>query len=167
MMTLTSATANKMLKQLNNELQWMYSSEDRDRTYIRISGEQPIIPDYNYSETRAKARQFIDKIGRLKHALNVFNTTTTVPDTGLTIDQLLVHMAMLNKEKAILERFRRTPAQAVRESIRCTNSLPEYDVANFDTKEAEADYKKLEEEIARMQTALDTVNSTVTFEVWL
>jgi hypothetical protein len=41
----------------------------------------------------------------------------------------------------------------------------EYNYSNYDIEQAEADYEKAADELARAQTALDTVNTTVEFEV--
>lgn len=159
-MKMTSAIANKLLKQLNNELNYAYQQEARDNTYIQISGEDPIVPDYDIAKTRGTIEAIQDRIVRIKHALNTFNTNTVVPGTNMTIDQLLVKMSMLNREKTQLETMRNMPKKRVRQTIRCTSSLPEYDVANFDPNAAAALYDAKVKEIADLQLALDAVNSS-------
>lgn len=166
MKTMTSATANKMLKQLNNDLAYAYQQENQDNTYIRISGETPIIPDYNIHSKRAEITAIQDRIIRVKHALNAFNARCVVPNTGgLTIDQVLVKMSMLNREKTQMESMRAIPKQRPRQTLRCTSNTPEYDVANFDPKEAGEYYNEVSKKLTNMQLALDAVNSTETFEV--
>jgi hypothetical protein len=45
------------------------------------------------------------------------------------------------------------------------SSIIDYEYANYDIELAEADYKKVCEEIGRIQAALDVVNSTVQMEI--
>lgn len=165
MKTITSAIANKMLKQLNSDLSYAYQQENLNNTYVLISGEAPIVPEYDIEKKREEIAAIQDRIVKIKHALNEFNAVTTVPGTGLTIDALLVKMAMLNTEKNQLAGMRGMAPQRPRQTLRCTSNLPEYDMANFDPKVAGAIYDKLVKEIADMQLTLDTVNSTVSFQV--
>lgn len=165
MKTMTSAVANKMLKQLNNDLAYAYQQENQNNTYVRISGEEPVVPEYDIEKKREEVAAIQARIVKIKHALNEFNAVTTVPGTGLTIDALLVKMAMLNTERNQLAGMRGMAPQKPRQTIRCTSNLPEYDMANFDPKVAGAMYDKLAKEIADIQLALDTVNSTVSFQV--
>lgn len=165
MKTMTSAVANKMLKQLNSDLSYAYQQENLNNTYVLISGEDPVVPEYDIEKKREEVRAIQDRIVKIKHALNEFNAVTTVPGTGLTIDALLVKMAMLNTEKMQLSGMRGMAPQRPKQTLRCTSNLPEYDMANFDPKVAGAMYDKLVKEIADMQLALDTVNSTVQFQV--
>lgn len=164
-MQMTSATANKYLKQLNSDLNYVYQQETRDNTFIKISGEDPIVPDYSLNGTRERVKGIMDQIVAVKHAINVFNTTTIVGDTGLTVDQVLVKMSILNKEKERLENMRSMPKSRVRQTIRCTSSLPEYDMANYEPKAAEAIYDSLVKQVTDLQLALDATNSKVTFDV--
>ena len=46
-----------------------------------------------------------------------------------------------------------------------SSNFVEYNYSNYDIEQAEADYEKAADELARAQTALDTVNTTVEFEV--
>ena len=36
------------------------------------------------------------KIRKLKHTINVFNTMTVIPEFGITIDEMLVYLPQLN-----------------------------------------------------------------------
>ena len=50
------------------------------------------------------------------------------------------------------------------ESMKSSN-LIEYTYANYDIEQAEADYQSTSDELARVQNALDLINSTVQFEI--
>ena len=104
----------------------------------------------------------------MKHALNVFNATTTVD--GMTIDEILVYLPQLRDRKTRLSYMvGRMPKQRARSSVlsRYSGQTPiiDYEYANYDIQKAEADYRAVSEEIARLQTKLDAVNSTKTFEL--
>ncbi len=103
----------------------------------------------------------------MKHAVNVFNSTTTVE--GMTIDEILVYLPQLRDRKNKLSRMiGRMPKQRAMSSVlsRYSGQTPiiDYEYANYDIRKAEADYRAVSEEIARLQTKLDAVNSTRTFE---
>ena len=40
------------------------------------------------------------KIRKLKHTINVFNTTTVIPEFGITIDEMLVYLPQLNTRES-------------------------------------------------------------------
>ena len=73
---------------------------------------------------------------------------------------MLVYIPQLTARKRKLDKMR---ANLPKERITAFSSnFVEY---NYDIDKAEADYEKAADELARAQTALDTVNTTVTFEV--
>ena len=81
----------------------------------------------------------------------------------MTIDQMLVYIPQLTARKRKLDKMR---ANLPKERITAFSSnFVEYNYSNYDIDKAEADYEKATDELARAQTALDTVNTTVTFEV--
>jgi hypothetical protein len=49
-MRATSAYANKMLKQLNEEKEFWLNKEKDSMLYVAAAEEVPVIPDYNYVE---------------------------------------------------------------------------------------------------------------------
>lgn len=162
---LTSAAANKLLKSYNEQLQHLYSMECQRRTYTEVQGIEPVVPEYDYDATREKINGLCEKIANLKHAINVFNVNTVVGDTEMTIDQLLIRMAQLNREKSTLDVMRSTEPKSMKNSsvLRGSNQV-EYIVANYDPKSVQCHYDKLYQLISDLQVQLDTVNTTLTFE---
>ena len=47
-------------------------------------------PAYNFKEMRDAQDELEKKIRKVKHAINVFNTVTIIPDFDITIDEMLV-----------------------------------------------------------------------------
>lgn len=164
--TLTSDKANKMIKKLQDDLQAVLSIESEVCVYsIGVNDINPQeAPDYDFIATQDKIAFYRQNIGIIKHALNVFNTTTKLPGFGnMTIDQALVEMAFLNKEKFKLNKMR-----VQQEKIRSSNDYgkdPVYVVRNYNKDEAEARYEIICSSIERLQESLNVINVTGTFEV--
>ena len=167
-MKITSAQAAKMLRQLNDELRTLQVREQNSRSFIAALQEDPesVRPEYDYAEMQKAQAEIEMKIRKLKHAVNVFNTTTVIPEFGITIDEMLVYLPQLNAQCSKLSSMK-DALPKVRENVgfgRGTNVV-DYRYANYDIDLAGKDYKALSAEIARAQLALDTVNSTVELEV--
>ena len=164
-MKITSAAANKLLKQYNEKLAQLYQQEDQCSTYVEVEGTTPVVPEYDFGKTREEALILRKQVCTLKHAINQFNVTTTVDNTGLTIDQVLVKLAMLNKEKLRLQAMRSRQPKSLKSGFGARNNVIEYDIANFKIDDAAACYERVDEEINKLQLALDVVNNTAVFEV--
>ena len=50
-MMITSAGANKLLRKLEDDKQFLLSQENAAATYIVSEGMEPIVPDYDYRQT--------------------------------------------------------------------------------------------------------------------
>ena len=167
-MKITSAEAAKLLRQLNEEFNTIANKERNSKEFNAAVGEdiEELRPDYSYEETRDALDEIDAKIRKLKHAINVFNTVTKIPGFGMTIDQALVYIPQLGAKRSKLYGM-----MNVLPKRRCTSgsysNIIDYTYANYDVEQAKADYAKAGEELARLQTALDLVNSTVTLEVEL
>lgn len=165
-MICTSAEANKMLRKLNDE--WMQTiSHERDvRTFNAALNEDPesVRPAYDFSETQDKLDLLEDKIRRLKHSINLFNTTHTVPGFSMTVDEMLVYIPQLNKRKAKLAEMKgMLPKSRVEVYARGSNII-DYQYANFDLHAAAEAYEQVTDELNRAQLALDQLNTGVPFD---
>ena len=165
MSTMTSAVANKLLRKYNEELQRKYNEESQCSTYTEVEGVNPLIPSYNFSEVRSDIKQLMDKIRKLKHAINVFNTTTVLQKFDMTIDEVLVYMSMLSKEKVRLEKMIVPNTKVINTGFSARNNVVEYTVYNYDVKDVRDKYDDVCELITTLQLELDLTNSTVTFDV--
>ena len=161
------AYANKFVRQLKEKLNHIYGQEDSKSTYVEISGEKPIIPDYDLKETRRHVADLMEDITTLKHAINQFNTTAELSGTDLTVDQALVRMAMLNQEKSRMLSMMQTQPKTVHNSYRNTSSVAQYDVANFNPEDAAKYYEQLESEITSIQLKQDSLNAKYCIKVEL
>ena len=165
-MKMTSAEANKLLRKLRDEHETLTDMEYENRTFTAatVEKEEDARPDYDYEETQRRLEALEQKILCLKHAINLFNVAQEVPGTGMTIDQALVRIPQLTDRKRKLGNMRSVPRKKRNTQSRGTN-LIEYTYANYDPAKVDEDYQAVSDELARLQNALDLVNSTVSFDV--
>ena len=123
-MRVTSAEANKILKQLKNNKDVLKTDEHLLFTYKAAVGENAdeLKPDYNFRETQDAIMALDDSIMKLKHAINVFNATTEVID-GMTIDQVLIKLPQLT-ERA--ERLRIMSSQPKKQRYTISGNIIDY-----------------------------------------
>ena len=167
-MKITSAQANKLLRKLNEERTALLEKEMQNQIFTAATVEnlEDARPAYSYAETQEKIAKLDAQIRRVKHALNRFNLTEELPGFGMTIDQALIYIPQLSERKRRLADMRLIPAKK-RNNVSRTGNLIEYTYANFDPAQADVDYTAAADELARVQNALDLVNSTVQFEIEL
>lgn len=167
-MLVTSAQAAKLLRQLNDELQTLQLREANTRSFVAAIQEdiESVRPEYNFKEMRDAQAEVEKKIRKVKHALNVFNTVTLVPNFDITIDEMLVYLPQLSRQCETLSKMREAMPK-VRVSTGYSSSSPiiDYRYANYDIEEVSRCYTEVSDTLAKAQTSLDLVNNTVEFEI--
>lgn len=165
-MKYTSAEAGKLLKKLNDEQSSIILREENGKEFLAAVGEdiESVRPDYNFKETQDALDEVERKIRKLKHALNVFNSTTVIPEFGMTIDEMLVYIPQLTAKKNKLARMK-DKLPKVREQTRVNSSILDYRYLNYDINEVTAAYEKTCDTLAKAQTALDATNMNQTLEI--
>ncbi len=168
-MKMTSAYASKLVKKLTEDKDYWTTKERNSCTYTAALDEEPVIPEYDYAEVAAKVAEIDDQIVRIKHAINVTNAMTAIPvgDKTMTVDEILVRMAQLNRRKYFLDDLRKNdPKERINYgSFGRNKPVPEYRYINYDLDLVKEEYKRVDAEIAAMQIALDKHNQTYEFEV--
>lgn len=168
MQKMTSAYANKMIKSLEEDKAFWLNKEATSSTYVASINEEPVVPEYDYTEVAATIAELDEKIAIIKHALNVSNATAKVPvgDREMSIDTILIRMAQLNKRKAVLDQMRKQlPKAREEQAYMSRNAVPEYRYINYDLELVKREYEGVSNTIMEMQMALDKYNQTVQFEV--
>ena len=165
-MQYTSAQANKLIKKLMEELDEIRSEELQSCKFIAATTEDPedARPPYDYAAMQRRITELEAKIRKVKHCLNVFNTTHKPEGFDMTVDQLLVYIPQLTERKAKLANLSRTLAKK-RVVSDARSTLIEYQYANYDVAAAKADYEAVCAELANAQLALDKLNTTETMEI--
>lgn len=165
-MKYTSAEANKLLKKLIEQVTALSSQEDASSTFVASVSEdkESCRPDYDYGSMRAEIDGLNGKIRKVKHALNVFNSTTVVPGFGITIDEMLIYIPQLSeKKRLLLSMSSKLPKERVKFSS--SSNIIDYTYTNYDISKAKADFDEVSDILSRAQLALDSVNQTVQFEL--
>ena len=161
-MNYTSAQANKRLKKLTDEYVSLREKESRSREFRAAAGEnaEAVRPAYDYADTQRRLAELERRIRRIKHAINLFNATHTVPGFDMTIDEMLVYIPQLTRRKNKLAAMKNRLPMDGRQS-----NIIDYTYANYDIAAVEADYEQAADELARAQMALDAANQQETFEL--
>lgn len=169
MMKMTSAYANKKLKKLSEDKEFWLQKEIEGCTYVASIDEEPVVPEYDYAAVAAEIDTIDEQIVKIKHAININNATNLilVGDKEMTVDEILVRMAQLNRRKARLDAMRKRDPKTRKGSnfYSSRNSVPEYEYINYDLALVKSEYERIDEEIGTMQIALDKYNQTFEFEV--
>ena len=163
---MTSAQANKRIKQLKDQIRLLESQEKNLISFIAATTEnvEEVRPAYSYEETAARYDELETAIRKIKHALNRFNASTVPEGTDMTIDEILVFLPQATERLRKLSVMLSRPAKLRAEDTGRT-SIIEYEYLNYDLERVRKDYDELTERRNRALTALDVVNNTVPFEV--
>lgn len=165
-MKYTSAEANKLLRKLNDDLSSIMVREQGGKEFLAAAGEdlESVRPDYDFAKTQSALAEVESKIRKLKHALNVFNSTMVVPGFDMTIDEMLVYIPQLTAKKNKLSSMK-DKLPKVREQSRTNSSILDYRYLNYDIAEVAAEYEKAADTLAKAQNSLDAVNMTMTLDI--
>lgn len=167
-MKMTSAQAAKLLRQWNESLKALQRREENTKTFLASLGEdiESVRPEYDYAAMQVEQAAIEANIRKLKHTLNVFNTTTIIPEFEMTIDQMLIYLPQLTNRLEKLSRMKELLPKQRENALYSRNSaIIDYRYANYDIQTVEKDYEVLAETLAKAQTALDYINNTVLLEV--
>ena len=167
-MKYTSAEANKLLKSIEGRIADLERKEELTSSFQVASGEdvESLRPKYDFATTQKELAALEEKMRSVKHAINTFNLTHTLPGfDGLTIDQALVYIPQLT---ARIRKLRSMSSVLPKQRIvdRYSNAaFVDYSVSNYDIEEAEQAYIEAKELLGSLHLALDRVNTTETMDI--
>ena len=167
-MKYTSAKANKLLKKLNEEYNSLITEEEKSSTFLAAMGEDPesVRPEYDYEKMQAALTNLEKRIIKLKHAINLFNTSHKLPGFELTVDEALVYIPQLSQRvKKLAEMKARLPKAREEKEYYGRSSIIDYRYTNYDRNVVIDDYEKAFDELSAIQTALDTLNNSEELEI--
>lgn len=159
-MLYTSAEANKLLRKLKDELDFEETMRSHNCVYIKALEEkdEDVRPYFDLDASNRKIQDLQDQIRKLRHAINLFNVKTVIPETDLTIDQVLIRLPQLTDQIYQYETMSKRPKKL---RVGHTSTVIDYEIANYDPQRAKALADLYADERSKLQNALDLVNSTV------
>lgn len=170
-MKLTSAQAHKLLKKLEEDKNLIIENEIRNRicsSTIEKSTNKVIFSnktEYSFSETEKELQKVISDIVKLRHAINVVNTTVEIATEygNMTVDQILVMLPQLNDRQWKLKHMMSVMPKESR-LIGSTDNI-QVDVINYSIDDVKEAYAAISKKITDLQLALDKHNQTYEFEI--
>ena len=154
-MNVCIAEAMKLIKELEEEKEMLVYGENRRCTVSYKEGEQKVLPDYNYQETRQRIAELDGEVRRIKFIISQANCKIQLDGFGISICEGLILLAQYRKELGRLSRL------ATREQVtrRITpNGVLEYTECLYDVKDAVQAQKDLNNLIGKLQVAIDKAN---------
>ena len=161
-MKICNSQAMKIFKELEEKKRAVIRNEANRSKIFYKEGENKVVYNYDYKQTRSKIEKLDRQIRKIKHALAMSNCTAVVSEFNITVGEALVYLAQLNTEYRQLNEL----ANYHKLSRRITaNGVLEYTECLYDPDEAAADMQKLYEKICELQVAVDRVNLTTYIEI--
>ena len=168
-MQITSDGAYKLILKLENDKNVLIEKIGKVSTFVVAVSEgdpEKLRPSFDLKQSLEELHKINDTIIRIKHARNIFNIHTLIPDLKITIDEALIRMAMLTKEYNKYSAMGNRQEKERQFSLNRSQDI-EYSYTNYDIQYAKEVGRKMYEEILSIQEKLNLVNSTYTFEVVL
>jgi len=160
---MTSKELNKKIKALTEEKENLLEKEKKASVFHCSVGEdeRKIRPDYDFNQTQKRLYAIDDEIRKLKHELNIFNSTTYIgDDRKTTIDEALIEIPQLSQRKATLkEMANRLERERVNQQY--GNTIVDYEIINYNPLSVQEQYKYVSERLDTLQKALDKANSNI------
>ena len=164
----SSSEVNKAIKRIAEDVARLENEERMSDTFRASTVEniEDVRPEYDYNLTQAEITKLEAKQRYLKHQLNLFNTTTEVPDFDMTIDEVLVYMPQLTEKK---DKYRRMlmipPRNRVTSYGAGTSAIIDYEYINYKRKDVEGDYNAVRDKLTLLQQNLDKINNEKRIEL--
>lgn len=166
-MTITPDGAQKLIHSLEEERKQLVDKMKGLVTFVVAVSEgnpEELRPEFHFAGTVDEIKGIDEKMRKIKHARNIFNTTTYLPDEDITLDEALILMSMLNNNyKYYIELGNKQPKTR---TPTYRNEI-EYTYTNYDIKEAKQLGRDMYERMLEIQSKLNRVNSTYYFEIHL
>ena len=166
-MDYTCAEAAKLLRSLNDELRVLRTKETKSERFTAAIDEdlESARPFYDYEASQKEQKTLEEKIRKVKHAINTFNTQTVIPEFDMTVDEMLVYIPQLSERKRKLtDMSSYLPKERVTNGYQSTKII-EYTYTNYDLERVAEDLAEATDLLAKAQLALDAVNNRGTITI--
>ena len=161
-MNLTHTEAIKEIKALEEKKALIIENEDNRNTFSYKEGEQIILPDYSYEQTRIEIAEIDSEVRKIKHALAKANCTVRLDGFDMSIGEGLIYLAQLSGEYDRLADM----AEYQQKTREMTHTgVLEYTECMFNVKEVVKQKDALRRKINSLQVAIDKANLLSTIEI--
>ena len=167
-MNITPDGAYKLILKLENDKKALVEKMGKVSTFVVAVSEgdpEELRQDFDLKSTVEEIKKIEEKIIKIKHQRNLFNANTVLPETEMTIDEALVKMAVLNREYPRYVAMGSAESKERVVSFGSGKSEIEYRYTNYPIATAKKIGDQMYEELQRIQTELNRVNSTYIFEI--
>lgn len=164
-MLLTPDGVRSLLQRLQTEKESLMKDIDQLSVFDAAVTEdvESVRPEFSLLETMGKIAEIDERVLQIRHARNIFNATTMVGNTGLTVDEVLIRMAVLSRMMNTLSFL--ANRQNKRRKMASGSKEIEYTYANYNIDDAKKIYNNSESELSELREKLDYLNATQTFEI--
>ena len=165
-MKITPDGAQKLIRSLEEERKQLVEKINKLSTFVVAVSEgnpEELRPEFDFTGTVREIDCIDEKIRKIKHSRNIFNTTTLLPEETITLDEALVLMSMLNKNYTYFVKLGNRQAKE-RQSNTFDNKI-EYVYTNYDIQEVKNYGRTMYERMLELQSKINLVNSTYNFEL--
>ncbi len=152
----------KDIKKLELEKARLVESERLTATTTYAKDETPIDNKYDYKEQNIALDNLDNEIRRLKHIITKSNCSLKIDGFDMCMNEALVYLAQLNNKRARLDRL------SSREPLSRTQTRydgVQFTKTNYDPSIALNDLREVEDEIQKLQMAIDLANLTNYLEI--
>ena len=155
----------KELKFLQSEAKRLHL-EDTERSFASLNEQMEFRYDtgYSYEKNREEMKKIYEQELHIRCALAKFNRVTKIEGFDLTVAEALVRIGQLQGEIKILTdlatktEYTETSVGGFGSNKTVTNKI------NYDQSKTIADLKELQQELSRIQIAVDKTNLTTPIE---
>lgn len=161
---ITSDSANKMIRELNQQLRILDVKSKKCSTFIStIKYKEVDRPKFSLEEATEEMYRLEQKIITLRSAIHSFNVDYVL-ENGMTVDAALLNLNYLQKVKDNFASLMET-VDGKRKVTSSVSHKAEYYFINFDMKYVEEMYNKTCDTIVNLQSLINKANVIVEFEV--
>ena len=148
----------KEIKRLEGETDSWTTHERNNCRVSYMVGEDPILPNYDYTETSGALLEYDDRIRKLKGLLAYANATTIVEGFDMTINEALIYLAQLNARVRRYD-YLISFQKLTRKTVGIDGKI-EYTKILYDQEDAGRKLEEAKSEVIQLQMAIDRTNLT-------
>ena len=156
----------KELKYIQSEIERILNSDSNESTGPLDDQQKDFLFDngYSYEENKQALAELYDRELKIRGALSKFNSTYVIEEVGLTMSEALVRIAQLQRRAKVLRALAGTARTFKNQNSIYERRCGDVNRIRFDKEAVKADLQALQDELTKLQVAVDKVNLYVQIE---